>query len=139
MDSSSAAQNRKSRRASVLLAATLEVRGQSLPVKLRNLSADGALVEADTLPIEGTEVYFRRNELYLEGRVVWVSDRHAGIAFTANLQPEQVLRNVPSPSTRERPQFRRPGLSSRDLSPQERMLGEYLIHAPAPTRERPSD
>ena len=139
MDSSTAAQNRKSRRASVLLAATLEVRGQSMPVKLRNLSAEGALVEAESLPIEVTEVQFRRNELHVDGRVVWVNDRYAGVAFNTKLQPEQVLRNVPSPAPRFRPQFRRPGLASRDLSPQERMLGESWFPGPSPTHDRPGE
>ncbi len=134
MDSSTAAQNRKSKRASVFLSATLEVRGQSMPVKLRNLSADGALVEAQTLPIEGTEVHFRRNELEVYGRVVWVNNRHAGIAFDQKLAPEQVLRHVPSPAPRMRPEFRRPGLH-RDLSPEERRLAQSWIWAPAPTPE----
>ena len=44
MDQSSNTQNRKVRRSNVLMAASLELSGTSLPVKLRNLSAEGALV-----------------------------------------------------------------------------------------------
>lgn len=139
MDASVAAQNRKSSRSSVLLAATLEVRGRAVPVKLRNLSADGALVEGEGLPIEGTDVTFRRDDLDVSGRVVWVSRQHAGIAFHAKLQPEQVLRNVPKPRPRMHPNFRRPGLSGRELTPEERMLIESWSWAKAPVRERPGE
>src|SRR5512139_383211 len=56
MDQSNNAQNRKSRRSNVLMSASLELSGTSLPVKLRNLSAEGALVEGDKLPIEGASI-----------------------------------------------------------------------------------
>src|SRR4030095_2626131 len=60
MDQSSASQNRKNRRSNVLMSASLELSGTSLPVKLRNLSAEGALVEGDGLPIEGASILFRK-------------------------------------------------------------------------------
>ena len=63
MDQSSNTQNRKSRRSNVLMAASLELSGTSLPVKLRNLSADGALVEGDKLPVEGAQILFRKGDL----------------------------------------------------------------------------
>ena len=56
MDQSSNSQNRKARRSNVLMAASLELSGTSLPVKLRNLSAEGALVEGDKLPVEGASI-----------------------------------------------------------------------------------
>ena len=77
--------------------------GGTQPVKLRNLSADGALIEADKLPIEGTSVVFCRNELCTPGHVVWVSGRYAGVAFSDKLAPEQVLRHVPSPKPKFQP------------------------------------
>ena len=111
MDESSPTQNRKSRRSNVLMAASLELSGTSLPVKLRNLSADGALVEGEKLPVEGSSVQFRKGELSMAGHVAWVKGRQAGVSFAQKLDPEQLLRHVPTPRPRVAPTFRRPGLT----------------------------
>ena len=134
MDTSTNSQNRRSRRSSVLMSATLETRGESLTVKLRNLSAEGALVEGRDLPVEGTEVVFRRNDLAERGTIVWVNGIHAGVAFKIPLQAEQVLRHVPSPRQRVMPDFRRPGLACRDLSTDEQRLVESWARSPGPQR-----
>ena len=47
MDESSMMQNRRSRRSPVLLAATVDVGGKPVAVKLRNLSEEGALIEGE--------------------------------------------------------------------------------------------
>lgn len=111
MDQSSASQNRKTRRSNVLMSASLELSGTSLPVKLRNLSADGALVEGAKLPIEGSSILFRKGELSMVGTVAWVKGKQAGISFAQKLEPEQLLRHVPAPRPRVSPTFRRPGLT----------------------------
>ena len=67
MDESSNTQNRRSRRSHMLMTATLEVSGRAIKVKLRNLSADGAQVEGDQLPVEGTELLFRKGDLAVAG------------------------------------------------------------------------
>lgn len=110
MDQSSASQNRKTRRSNVLMSASLELSGVSLPVKLRNLSADGALVEGDKLPVEGASVLFRKGDLSVAGQVAWANGRQAGIAFAKSLNPDQLMRHVPTPRPRVAPSFRRPGL-----------------------------
>lgn len=110
MDQSSASQNRKTRRSNVLMSASLELSGTSLPVKLRNLSAEGALVQGDKLPVEGASVQFRKGELSVAGNVAWVKGRQAGISFGQKLDPDQLLRHVPAPRPRVTPTFRRPGL-----------------------------
>ena len=111
MDESSPSQNRKSRRSNVLMAASLELSGTALPVKLRNLSADGALVEGDKLPVEGASIMFRKGDLSIAGNVAWVNGRQAGVSFAQKLDPEQLLRHVPVPRPRVSPSFRRPGLT----------------------------
>ena len=113
-------QNRRGRRSQVLMAAALELSGSALQVKLRNLSAEGALVEGDNLPVEGAEVVFRRQELSQPARVVWVRGGRAGIQFKEQLSPETVLRHVPTPRPRVLPEFRRPGLTSTQLTEAER-------------------
>ena len=127
MDQSGNAQNRKSRRSNVLMAASLELSGVSLPVKLRNLSADGALVEGDKLPVEGASILFRKGELSVPGHVAWAKTRHAGISFSTKLEPEQVMRHIPTPRARVKPDFRRPGLKGTNLTEKERIFGERWL------------
>ena len=134
MDSSSNCQNRRSRRSQVLLTATLDYAGAAHSVKLRNLSSEGALVEGNGLPIEGTPVQFCRNELCVIGRVVWVNGRYAGIAFAENLQPEQVLRHVPAPRPKILPRPYRPGFTPRNMTPDQERLAQSWIWSPGPAR-----
>lgn len=132
MDQSFTTQNRRSRRSPVLLAASVEVNGTPAPVKLRNLSEEGALIEGDALPPEGSATFFQRNELRLKSRVVWVQGRYAGVAFARPLKPEDVLRNVPTPKRQTQiGDFRRPGLACRPLSEYERkMLEVWMTSSP---------
>jgi hypothetical protein len=127
MDESSQVQNRRQRRSNVLMTATLELSGREVEVKLRNLSADGALVEGDVLPVEGAEIRFRRHELAVRGRIVWVRGNRAGLSFHQMLTPEALLRHVPTPRPRVQPEFRRPGLAARPLSQGEKRLGATWI------------
>ena len=129
MDQSSITQNRRSRRSPVLLAASVEVAGVPQNVKLRNLSEEGALIEGDRLPLEGTTTFFQRNDLRVKGRVVWIHGRFAGIAFARPLKSEEVLRHVPQPRQKINSDFRRPGLACRPLTDQER-LGRRLGGSP---------
>ena len=118
MDQSSASQNRKNRRSNVLMSASLELSGTSVPVKLRNLSADGALVEGDKLPVEGSSIMFRKGDLSTAGTVAWVKGRQAGVSFAHKLDPDQLLRHIPTPRPRVAPKFKRPGLKKYNESDQ---------------------
>ncbi len=126
MDESSNSQNRKNRRSNVLMSASLELSGTSVPVKLRNLSAEGALVEGESLPVEGASVLFRKGDLSIPGRVAWVNGRQAGVNFARNLNPEQLLRHIPTPRPRVKPDFRRPGLKSK-LTEEDRCFGDTWV------------
>ena len=130
-------QNRRARRSNVLLAASIEAFGKLIPVKLRNLSTDGALIEGKNLPLEGARVVFCRNELSVESHIAWVHGEQAGVAFTRKIPSEDVLRNIPGPRTRAPVKFARPGLSHRELSPEERQLAQSW--AWAPPRRAPGD
>ena len=133
MDESENTQNRRARRSNVLMAASIESSGTASTVTLRNLSSEGALVEGESLPIEGSSVLFRKKELRLNGHVAWVKGKRAGIAFDEKLDPETVLRHIPSPRPRTKLEFRRPGVTNHDLSPQERVLVERWAWAKAVT------
>ena len=131
MDQSNISQNRRSRRSPVFLAASIEVAGVAETVKLRNLSEEGALVEGEHLPLEGTTTFFQRNDLRLKSRVVWVHGRFAGVAFARPLKAEEVLRNVPKPRQTVNKDFRRPGLACRPLTDQERLMVEkWMVASP---------
>ena len=119
MDESANPGNRRSSRSNVLLAATIELGGASIPVKLRNLSEQGALVEADNLPLEDSEIIFCRNDLRVLGRIAWVNNKQAGVAFAEPLSTQDVLRNVPQPRRRVHTDYRRPALNPRTLSANE--------------------
>ena len=122
MDESSPVQNRRQRRSNFFLTAVVEISGRALDVKLRNLSASGALIEGEGLPAENTQITFRKGDLTVSGSIVWVSDRKAGVHFHAPLTPEALLRHVPTPRPRVLPSFRRPGLASQPMTRGERSL-----------------
>jgi len=125
MDESQIVQNRRQRRSQVFMTAALDLSGSSLPVKMRNLSADGALVEGDKLPVEGTELVFRRQDLNVAARVIWVRNGRAGLAFKEQLAAEAVLRHVPVPRPRVMPMFRRPGFAERTTDAQQMAADDW--------------
>jgi hypothetical protein len=131
VDQSGIIQDRRGRRSPVFLTAQLEGANGTIAVKLRNLSEEGALIEGEELPGEGTIVFFIRNQLRLRCRVAWVEARYAGVAFERPLKPEQVLRQIPAPKPKVQPDLRRPGLACRPLTNYERrMLETWMTASP---------
>lgn len=94
------------------MVASLDQAGQSIPVILRNLSAQGAQVDGDFSLTVGDAVTLQKGELSVPGRIAWRDGRKAGIAFACDLDPAVVLRHIPTP----RPQLphchKRPGFRS---------------------------
>jgi hypothetical protein len=131
MDESSMIHNRRSRRSPVLLTATVDVDGAAQPVKLRNLSEQGALIEGEAVPAEGSRTVFRRNDLKLQSEVVWVHGKYAGIAFDEPLERTDVLRQVPQREARPVPPqlYARPAVSRHQLSAAERRWIEDWVSA----------
>jgi hypothetical protein len=127
MDESNTPHNRRSRRSPVFLAATIEVAGVPEPVKLRNLSEEGALIEGERLPLEGSTCWFERKDLRVKSSVIWVHGRYAGVAFDHLLKPEDVLRHVPKPRPPLQIDHRRPGLACRPLTSTERKMIEVWL------------
>ncbi len=72
---------RSSRRISAFLLAFVEVDGNAWPVCLRNLSAAGALVEAEAGFAVGSNVLFRRAFAAVPAKVVWAKGGRFGLAF----------------------------------------------------------
>lgn len=122
MDQSNGVKDRRSNRSPVLLSAKIELDGAALPVRLRNLSAEGALVQGDRLPHPGLPVLFARNDLRVRAKIVWVEGGFAGVAFEHPLKPDELLRQVPTPRQKFEPKYRRPGLACEPLSEADRRM-----------------
>ncbi|QNM83020.1 PilZ domain-containing protein [Sphingomonas sabuli] len=122
MSDEAASTSRRSNRSNVMLKATLQIPGAELEVVLRNLSEDGALIQGKPLPQPQTRVLFQRQGLSVPGRIAWSHYGFAGLEFDFPLFPKELLRHVPSPAQRVDIPIKRPGLSSRPLTPAERSL-----------------
>jgi hypothetical protein len=72
-------------RKNLLLAATIEAGALSAPVRIRNLSETGALIDGAALPDVGTELTLRRLEIEIGATVVWRTGGRCGIRFTGNV------------------------------------------------------
>ncbi|HEX3422268.1 MAG TPA: PilZ domain-containing protein [Sphingomicrobium sp.] len=73
--------NRSEGRSNVFLAAALETDGGSVPVRIRNLSQVGALIDGTSLPSVGAKVSLLRGQLKAKGEIVWNEQSHCGIRF----------------------------------------------------------
>lgn len=99
--------DRRAERTHLFLVATLTFGRASAAVRVRNLSASGALVEGADVPPPGTEIVLQRGVLEAVGTVAWASAGKAGLAFT---DPVAVSRWLPTqvgkrPSESDRPAF----------------------------------
>lgn len=126
MDESNAPKNRQSRRSHVLMTASLELSGAALTVKLRNLSADGALVEGDNLPVEGAAILFRKGDIAVAGKLVWVQGAKGGVSFDKPIPEELLLRNIPQPRSRIVPNFRRPSLKEEPTAAERQFAARWI-------------
>lgn len=73
---------REETRANMFLAAVLETAGASSPVKIRNMSRSGALIETPVMPEAGSEVRLIRGRLSVPGRVIWRDTKRFGVRFS---------------------------------------------------------
>ncbi len=72
-------------RKNLLLAASIEAGALSAPVRIRNLSETGALIDGAALPDVGTELTLRRMEIEIGATVVWRMGGRCGIRFAGNV------------------------------------------------------
>jgi hypothetical protein len=83
----------------VLLAARLVTTFNDRPVKIRDVSSEGAMIEGDAVPTEGTDVILQRGPIELFATVVWSDGRQCGLEFEDVLGEEDFLTllNPPMP------------------------------------------
>lgn len=71
-------------RSNIFVMAALYAKGQSVtPVRVRNLSRMGALIESAELPLPGTQIRLCRASLTAVGTAIWVNGGKAGLQFEA--------------------------------------------------------
>lgn len=74
----------------------------SAPVKIRNLSAGGALVEGGVVPPQGDEVRLSRGALSVVGKVVWRVDMRAGLQFDSRVSVADWLPDLRASGSQQR-------------------------------------
>lgn len=81
MEAEGSAEDRAAPRTNLLLAATAEIGGRSLPVRIRNLSETGAMVEGAGLPEAGMPMVLMRGDLQVAATVAWAAGGRRGVRF----------------------------------------------------------
>lgn len=72
-------------RTNLFVVGTIYTQNGSAPVKIRNLSASGALVEGGVIPGPATKMRLSRGSLTIVGKVVWRNDTRAGLKFDSRV------------------------------------------------------
>jgi hypothetical protein len=80
-------------RSNVFLAALIDMPGGPVPVRVRNLSPRGALVEGPVLPIKGG-IQLRRGDLRVGGKVAWLHDGYCGLQFDSTINVPTWLKRI---------------------------------------------
>jgi hypothetical protein len=70
----------------MFVAAALAASGASGPVRIRNLSPAGAMIEGASLPPQGDRFELRRGASSVSGRVVWSGSGKAGLRFDGRVE-----------------------------------------------------
>jgi hypothetical protein len=73
--------DRAAPRTNLLLAATAEVNGRDVAVRIRNLSETGAMVEGAGLPEAGMKLILRRGDLQVSATIAWAAGGRRGVRF----------------------------------------------------------
>ena len=84
---------RREDRVSLFVMANLHAEALGGPVKLRNISPCGALIEGEVLPGRGSAVALCKGDLAVPGTVVWRNANRAGLSFA---NPTDVSQWLPS-------------------------------------------
>lgn len=68
-------------RKNVMLAATAEASGRAYPVRIRNLSSWGAMIDGQAVPAAGTRFRLRRLDMQVIARAIWSEKGRSGVQF----------------------------------------------------------
>ena len=84
-------EGRRHPRSHLFVAATLYWDIGSTPVRIRNMSQYGALIEAQLIPEPGAAVILKRGRLETAGEIAWKAERKAGIALSKSVDVAEWL------------------------------------------------
>jgi hypothetical protein len=96
------AHQRTDPRSNMFVMATLYHDGDSTPVRVRNLSRGGALIEAAVLPPDQARVRLSRGSLSVRGQLVWLEGNRAGLRFDTAVEVAPWLPGGSRPSHQQR-------------------------------------
>src|SRR5687768_5767267 len=82
-------QERASVRVNLFMAATLQAAGVATPVKIRDLSPEGAQLESPLIPEVGSAITLARGALSVDGHVTWTTERRVGLLFSARVSVQE--------------------------------------------------
>jgi PilZ domain-containing protein len=99
--SGGSADPRLDERSNVFLSATMHGASGTFPVRIRNISPMGAMLDGARLPEEGSRVNLERGLLAAEAEVAWQSGDFRGVRFDEPIDIEAWLRR-PGHSGQER-------------------------------------
>ena len=75
------AQRRVEARSNIFVVAVLASDNGSAPVRIRNMSRSGALIEGGVIPPENASVRLSRGSLSVRGQIMWRRENRAGVHF----------------------------------------------------------
>lgn len=77
------ADTQRDARTNMFVMATVYAGTESAPVKIRNMSTRGALIEGGVIPAPASKVSLRRGALSIAGEIVWRNGSRAGLKFSS--------------------------------------------------------
>lgn len=84
--SSQTEHSRAAPRARLFLSAVIRFGAVSVPIRLRDLSAEGVRIEGKTLPEVGASAAISRGSLHASGTVIWRDRQSCGLRFDTRLK-----------------------------------------------------
>jgi hypothetical protein len=93
---------RREPRKSMFVMATLYAATGSAPVKVRDMSSAGALIEGGVIPAPGTTIRLCRGSLSVTGKVAWSKEARAGLSFDSTVSPDDWLPTGKAPAPQQR-------------------------------------
>lgn len=85
--------SRASERSNVFLSATLYSDTGSFPVRIRNISPGGALLDGTNLPAIGSSIRLARAHLTAEGEIAWQSHDFRGLRFRSTVDVQEWVKS----------------------------------------------
>jgi hypothetical protein len=86
-------------RKNLLLTATIRSQGVTAPVRIRNLSEKGAMVDGQALPEPGASLILQRLEVEMRGVVAWRAEGRCGIQFEGAASVDEWVAGRRAPAT----------------------------------------